>query len=198
MNIQTEPFRKVVHPTAQEACKGLDLSPEGRALLLPGLSVQGFLALLADADAIGDAVRLLAFALPPREGVWWACTVAQEVLPAGDSLQAACLERATAWVYEPSEDNRYRCLDAAEAAGLAGAAAYAALGAFWSGGSMAPPGMPEALPDPRLSPIGSGASVLLSITAGPPKSLRARFEAALARGIDIANGGNGRPATLPK
>jgi hypothetical protein len=80
---------------------------------------------------------------------------------------------------------------AAESANFDGAPAYAALAAFWSGGSMAPQNMPDALPDPKLGPIGVGASVLLSITAGDPKLLNERFKTAIVRGVDIANGGNG-------
>ncbi len=57
---------------------------------------------------------------------------------------------------------------------------------------MAPENMPEALPDPKLGPIGVGASVLLSIASGEPAHLNTRFEKAIERGVDIANGGNGR------
>jgi hypothetical protein len=83
-------------------------------------------------------------------------------------------------------------MEAAESGNFEGAAAYAALAAFWSGGSMAPENMPEALPDPKLGPIGVGASVLLSIASGDAAQQNTRFEKAIERGVDIANGGNGR------
>jgi hypothetical protein len=83
-------------------------------------------------------------------------------------------------------------MEAAERLKFEGAAAYAALSAFWSGGSMAPQGMPEAPPDPSLCAIGVGASVLLAVAAGEPRSAGKRFEQAIERGIDIANGGNGK------
>lgn len=192
MRIQTEPFRKVSDATAADICARVDLSPEAKSFLLPTLSPQGYLSLLVEAEQIGDAVRFLAFALPIREGVWWACVVARSNLPEPGEIDARCLELATAWVYEPDEARRRSCMAAAESANFEGAAAYAALAAFWSGGSLAPEGMPEALPDPRLGSIGVGASVLLSITAGDPMLLSERFKKAVARGIDIANGGNGR------
>jgi hypothetical protein len=83
-------------------------------------------------------------------------------------------------------------MEAAEGLKFEGAAAYAALAAFWSGGSMAPEGMPEAPPDPALYAIGVGASVLLAVAAGEPQSADRRFEETIERGIDIANGGNGK------
>lgn len=192
VKIQTEPFRKVPAATAVEICDRMDLSSDARAYLLPSLSPQGFLALLVEAEQVGDAIRFMAFALPIREGVWWACVNAHAALPDPSDKDATCLERAASWVYEPTDERRRSCMSAAEASNFEGAAAYAALAAFWSGGSLAPEGMPDAPADPTLGPIGVGASVLLSITRGDPLALEDRFRAAIARGADIANGGNGR------
>ncbi len=191
MKIQTEPFRKIVAPTAAEICERVELSAEGRAFLLPALSPQGFLALLIDAQVMGDAVRFLAFALPAREAIWWACAVAHATLPKPTELDRACIERSAGFVYASSEETRRACFALAEQAKFEGAAAYAALAVFWSGGSLAPEGMPDVDPDPKLCPIGVGASVLLSITTGDPLELPLRFEQAMERGMIIANGGNG-------
>lgn len=192
MKIQAEPFRKIAADTADDVCRRVDLSGEAKAFLVPGLSPQGYLSLLLDAEAIGDAVRFLAFALPVREGVWWACVVAHSLIAEPSEAEAACMSRAARWVYEPSEEHRRACMTAAESLNFDGAAAYAALAAFWSGGSLAPEGMPDAPADPSLGHIGVGASVLLSITAGDPLTITDRFRTAIARGTDIANGGNGR------
>lgn len=192
MKIQAEPFRKITDERAEAICRRVDLSAQAKAFLVPDLSPQGYLSLLLDAQAIGDAVRFLAFALPVREGVWWACTVFHGQNGEPDANGTACLHNAARWVYEPTEENRRSCMAAAESASFDGAAAYAALAAFWSGGSLAPEGMPDAPPDPSLGHIGAGASVLLSITAGDPLTLPDRFRVAMARGTDIANGGNGR------
>lgn len=169
----------------------MDLSKQAMAFLVPHLSPQGFLSLLMEAEAIGDAVRFLAFALPVREGVWWACVVAHNQVADQNESGAACIRSAAQWVYDPTETNRRACMMAAESSNFEGGAAYAALAAFWSGGSLAPDGMPEAPADPSLGHIGVGASVLLSITSGDPKTLPVRFRTAMARSVDIANGGNG-------
>jgi hypothetical protein len=192
VEIQTEPFRKVAAAAAAEICDRVELSSDARAYLLPNLSPQAYLALLVEADLIGDAVRFVAFSLPIREGIWWACVVAHSAIAEPTEREGACLEHAAAWVYEPSEERRRQCMAAAESSSFQGAAAYAALAVFWSGGSLAPEGMPEAPADPSLGPIGVGASVLLSITQGDPLQLGPRFKAAIRRATDIANGGNGR------
>jgi len=191
VKIQNEPFRKVSAATAAEICERVDLSTEARAFLLPELSPQGYFSLLVDSEQVGDAVRFLAFSLPVREAVWWACVVAHTNITQPTELEATCLERTAAWVYGPNEERRRACFAVAEQAKFEGAAAYAALAVFWSGGSLAPEGMPDAPADPKLGPIGVGASVLLSITGGAPQSLLKRFEASVVRGINIANGGNG-------
>jgi hypothetical protein len=190
VDIQTTPLRKVSAATAAEICRRVQLSPEATALLSPGLSPQAFLGLLVAGRHFSDAVRFLAFSLPPREAIWWACVTARgtELAPP----DAECLDRAIAWAYEPDEAKRRACMEAAERLSFEGPAAYAALSVFWSGGSMAPEGMPEVPPDPSLAAIGVGASVLLAVAAGEPRSQDRRFEEAIERGLDIANGGNGK------
>jgi hypothetical protein len=190
VEVQTTPFRKVSASTAEEICSRAKLSTEAVALLSPALSPQAFLALLMDGRHFSDAVRFLAFSLPPREGIWWACVIARgiELTPSDTD----CLDRAIAWAYEPDDARRRACMEAAERLNFEGAAAYAALAVFWSGGSLAPEGMPDALPDPSLCAIGVGASVLLAVAAGDPQSAARRFGDAIERGMDIANGGNGK------
>jgi len=193
MKIQTHAFQKIEVSDAALICGRAELSDEAKDFLVPGLSPQGFMASLTQAKLYADAVRFMAFALPIREGVWWACMVSHALAPETVSqVHAHCLERAAAWVHDPADAIRRSCLAAAEAADLKGAAAFAALGAFWSGGSMAPPDVPEALPDPRLGPIAVGASVLLAVTSADPKRADHNFEDAIRRALDIADGGNGR------
>jgi hypothetical protein len=196
VEVQTAPFRKISASSAEEICRRAALSPTAMVLLSPALSPQAFLALLVQGRHFGDAVRFLAFSLPPREAVWWACVTARgnELAPP----DADCLGLAIAWAYEPDEGKRRACMAAAERLNFEGAAAYAALSVFWSGGSMAPEGMPDVPPDPSLCAIGVGASVLLAVAAGEAQSADRRFEEAIERGMDIANGGNGKLKAEPR
>jgi len=58
--------------------------------------------------------------------------------------------------------------------------------------------MPDVPPDPSLCAIGVGASVLLAVVAGEAQSADRRFEEAIERGMDIANGGNGKLKAEPR
>lgn len=192
MEVQLKPFQKVTEATAADICARVALSAEATAFLLPDLSPQAYLSLLLSGEHYADAVRFLAFALPAREGVWWACVTTRVNLPGDPPAPVlAALQAAEAWVFKNEDSIRHQCLSSAEALRFEGAASYAALAAFWSGGSLAPEGSPEVLPDPSLCPIGVGAAILLAVTPGDSAGLKARFEDAIGRGMNIANGGNG-------
>ncbi|MBP2298717.1 DUF6931 family protein [Azospirillum picis] len=178
---------------AAEAVAGLDLSPEAKALLSPGLPTAAFLKALIDAELYVDAIRLLGMALPRREAVWWGCLAARGALPAdAPPADADALAAAEAWVFRPSEENRRAAFAPAQAANFETACAYAAMGAFWSGGSLAPPDAAVVVPPgDGLTGTAAAAAVLMA-AAAVPKEIKARQKAALVQALDIANGGSGK------
>lgn len=187
-------LRKAAGATAGEVLAGATLSDEARALLGRGEQAPGaFLDTLLAAGALPDAITLLAHALPPREGVWWACRAAR-TLPLGDeaALPRRCVRAAEAWVFEPTEDKRHAAMELAEALEFEGPASQAALAAFWSGESIAPRDQAPVPPPPGIAGKAvAGAVLLAAVTSGagdPSPRQRALIEA----GIDIANGGAGR------
>lgn len=193
---------KIRFARAAEAVAGLELAPEARGLLAPGATPAAFLRALIDAGHLVDAIRLMAMALPRREAVWWACLCARGALaaesPPGERtpLEIAALEAAEAWVYRPTEENRRACFAPADALKFETAAAYAALAAFWSGGSLAPPDAPVVVPPgDGLTGTAAGAAVLLA-AAVVPKETPVRYRAALAQALDIGNGGSGKAAAV--
>lgn len=157
-------------------------------------SPSAYLARLIDAGLWTDAIRFLAFALPRREGAWWACLSARRAL--GDmscdgTPELNAIEAAEAWVREPCEERRRACLAGAEAAGFDGAAGYAALAAYWTG-NLAPPDAPEIPPDTRLAPTATGAAVLLGALGGRREPIAGSYRLAVREALDIARGGDGR------
>ena len=183
---------KITAATAQELSTGVLLSGEAQAVLDPAMPPLAFLDALSARDLYADAVQFLSRALPKREAVWWSCLCARD-LPADDKQPelGGGLSAAEAWVYKPNEDNRRKAEKAANAIKASHPARWTAMAAFWSGGSLAPPGAPEAKPPEDFTAKAVAGAILLA--AGlDPKETDARNRRFLAAGIDIAKGGTGR------
>ena len=76
-------------PSASAICDALVLTPDARALLTPGQEPAAFLELLRKHELWPDAVRFLAFALTPRQAVWWACLCVRHSLGISTAERAA-------------------------------------------------------------------------------------------------------------
>jgi len=169
------------------------LPPAAAAVAQPHDDVPAALAALRAADLLGEAARLASFALPKREAVWWACMCARAVPPETalpDDI--AALEKAEAWVYRPTDENRRAAFAHAQAAGFGTADAWTGVAAFWSGDSMAPVGGVAVPPAPNLTGIAVSGSVALSAVRFKPERRPARLRLFLDSALDIANGGTGR------
>lgn len=179
--------------SAAEAAKTLTLTPEAAALLKPQESVADFLSALLAAELMNDAVGVMAQALPKREAVWWACLATRTLVDAQTPpAVVAAIEAAEAWVYKPSDETRRTAMDRAQATKFDHPGVWAAVGAFWSGGSMAPPNLPAVPPAEHLTGVAVAGAVNLSAVMRQPEHAKDKLGAFLAQAIDIANGGTGR------
>ena len=189
-------YAKLKAAKAEEVCRLYTPEPEAAALMTLDDTPGDFLDRLVAQGRLADAVRFLAFALPRREAVWWACLCAREVLPSPPPAEAvAALEAAEAWVYKPMEDNRRAAMAKAEAARLASPGAWAAVGAFWSSGSLAPPELAAVPPGPELTGTAVSGAVTMAAVQTEPERAEAKYRRVLDLGLDIAGGGTGRPKT---
>ncbi|WP_299439342.1 hypothetical protein [uncultured Rhodospira sp.] len=160
---------------------------------------------LAKADRGLEAMRLLAFALPKREAVWWACLAARADIAADPKParpnQMACLEAAEAWVYKPVEERRLVCYRAAQACDPDRPAVLAALAAAFSGGSLTPPDSPPEVqavpPDDALAPLMVGNTLVLATFRTDPVTAPKRLVRFLDQGRNIAQGGTGALDSSP-
>lgn len=186
-------LQKVAVALASDILARCEPTEEGMKLAQPGMTPARFVEAAIAAGQYPDAIRFLAFALPIREAVWWACLAVRDSL-AGEQVakEGPVLEAVEAWVYKPVDANRRAVFTKAEPVGFDIPTGYVALGAFWSGGSMAPPGNPDVLPDPALAPNAVAAAVLIAAVAKGPQGAEDRYKRSLARAINIANGGDGR------
>lgn len=171
----------------------LELDGDGEQAVAGADSVAVAVDRLVAAGRHQDAVKLLAHALPKREAVWWACMCARAIpvdaLPAPD---AAAIEAAESWVRRPDEPARRAASVAAEKTKFATPESWAAMGAFWSGGSMAPEGQVVVPPPDHLTATAVTGAVMLAATRHTPEKRQARLERFIASARDIAGGGAGR------
>ena len=170
------------------------------ALLDPALSLVAravdagaALETLVQAGLFTEAAKVLAFALPKRESVWWACMCARHTMPpALTEADRQALEAAEKWVFKGEDTVRREAFAHAEKAGFSSPEAWAAVGAFWSGDSMSPVGQAAVAPAPHLCGTAVSGSVLLAAVRGEPARRPARLVRFVASGREIADGGSGR------
>lgn len=169
------------------------LSDEGNQVIADCATVLEAITALSQGGHLIEASRLIAHAMPKREAVWWACMCARATQPATLApLDAAALEAAELWVRKPGEDARYAAFALAQEAGFGSPEAWACVGAFWSGDSMAPVGQPAVPPAPNLAGTAIAGSIALASVRTDPTRQMARLQAFLTSAHDIAAGGTGR------
>ncbi len=133
-----------------------------------------------------DALKILSLALPPREGVWWGCLAARDMLDPAQKTKA--LTAAEAWVFKPCQNNKKAlepfALDSEEADTL-----------------MCEAGFNVPLPDDETPPMGPphlpgllifSAQLLSFFSHDHPDDISRQGQLLLGRGLDIAKGGNGQ------
>ncbi len=165
-----------------------ELSEEAAALMRAELHPQEYVALLMDKTLFADAVRFMAHALPKREGVWWAWTCARRVSGAQSPLTIeAALKACEKWIAQPNEENRRAAMAAAEKAKFSTAAGCAALAAFFSGGSLAPPDARAVPPGEYLTAKAVAGSVILAAVSREPEKAPEKFRSFVAQALDVTS-----------
>jgi Inner membrane component of T3SS, cytoplasmic domain len=162
-------------PLAGAAAQLFPLEASNQELLSQEMTVAQFAELLMSREQYLDAIRLVAHALAKRSAVEWACRCVR--LVSGDDLapaESAALTAAEAWIADPTEEHRREAGQAAEATKQA-AAGWAAMAAFWSGGSMAPPQAPVVPPGPTLTAHAAGGAVMLAAVARQPEKAPEKY-----------------------
>jgi hypothetical protein len=172
--------------TALEISGQFKLGAEAAALLAEGMQPQPFLAALQAGNHLVDACRFLAHALPKRKAVMWACACLRQVLDPDAIESDAALRSAECWVKDPSEENRRSALDAGEAAAVGAPGGLAGLAAGFSGGSLAPPGLPPVPPGAFETARAVSGVVLLAAVRSQPEKASEKFARFLELGREIA------------
>jgi hypothetical protein len=190
MTASSSPMTSPTSPPqgAAELCVLAEVGDEARALLVPDDLPREFVSQLVANGLFPDAVRVIAHALPRREAVWWAWVCARKVAGAEPAppVQAA-LDATERWIVQPSEENRREALLFGEAAEFGTAAGCAALAAFMSSGSLAPPEVPPVPPGEYLTAKAVSGSVTLAAVATEPERAEEKFQEFLKLGLEVAD-----------
>lgn len=176
--------------------------PEDAMVQIAGVTdITAVIGILAKTDFLVEAARVFAHALPKREAVWWACMCAMhtapEPLPEPDRKSR---EMAEQWVRSQADEARRMAMAEAKNAGFQSPEAWAGVGAFWSGDSLAAPdAMFKVPPPPHLTGVAVIGAVTLAAVRGKPARKDERLNLFLGSARDIAVGGSGRlPSEAPK
>src|SRR5258708_36487245 len=147
----------------------LALDDEGKTALDGCRDSIEALARLEQAGLLIEATRLIAHALPAREAVWWACACSRYTAACGvdPAAETKVREAAEEWVRKPTDEHRRAAMKEAETTGFGSSEAWAAVGAFWSGDSMAPPEAPKVPPQPHFPGLAVAGSVPRAAARGP-------------------------------
>jgi hypothetical protein len=192
---QAQPYVKLVTTAVGEVAALCELTEPAKEMVAGAGNPEAYLGSLAKAGLMSDAIRWLAQGLRPRESVWWACLAARAYVEWGNKLADADLAALTAaetWVFKPEEENRRAAMARAQETGYQSPASWAAIAAFWSGGSMAPPDVPAVPPPQHLIGRAVWGAIMIATGTAPPPEVEKRQKRLLDQGLDIARGGNGR------
>ena len=108
------------------------LPAEHEPLLRSARGTHALLDSLIRAGLLAEASRLLAYALPAREAVWWACICVNHTAHDMQLAEKQALDAAEAWVRRPDDAARRQAAWAAAAAGYTLPGAWPALAAYWT------------------------------------------------------------------
>ena len=169
--------RGLVVASAAALSPETQLSDEGKAVLVEDMPVPQFVELLASREQYLDALRVVAHALAKRSAVSWSVECVRAAC-AGDlsPRDEAALQAADAWAQQPDEDRRRKAEAAAAAAEHKTAAAWTAMAAFFSDGSLGPATAPAVPPAPHLTAHAAAGAVMLAAVARQPEKAPEKYQ----------------------
>ncbi len=182
----TDGFINIAATTAKEICGRFKLEPEAQALLKEGQTPRQFLELLIEKALYLDAIRFLAFALPSREVVGWACLCVRYAMGQDAAKITAAQLAAERWVSDPSEENRRAAMAAAGAEEYKTPGACLGMASFFSGGSISQPGLQPVSPPAHATPAMAAGAIMVAAVADQPEKAPEKYKVFLQKGITIA------------
>ena len=136
-----------------------------------------------------EIIRVLSAALPLREGVWWACLAARDLL-GPEARPTRTLSTSEAWVFDPSDANRKAAREALDAVAPEDPAMLCASAVSMCDGKLGPGDLQQYDAPPGASQISVFGMVMMSLAARDDAFFH-QIQLLIERALDIARGGNG-------
>ncbi len=145
-----------------EVAMDLSLSDDAVALMPECVNTQAFLSRLCGDELFHDAFVTLARALPRQYAITWAerCFSSYPAELFSDE-DRNCIEIVRQWLKSPSDSLRQASMDAAESLEFKTACAWLGAAVGFSGGSMAPPDVPEVMPPDHMTAVAVAAGLAM-------------------------------------
>jgi hypothetical protein len=159
-------------------------------------SVSTVLEELNEKDAFIDMLRLMSVALPPREGIWWACLAARDMIGPDVEKVPLPLERAEAWVRKPNDETRNAAHDILDVAAPDDDTEFCASAVAFCDGKLGTGDLSEHDAPPGACAMSVFAMNVIALEAmgdDLPRSVHFLVD----RAINIARGGNGQIDPIP-
>jgi hypothetical protein len=167
----------------------IKIKPEGAKLLTDEMSAREYFKVLLQHHCLADARRVLSHSLPKRRALWWGVLTAQAAL--GDAMPPSLgkiLPVVTQFVLTPTEDLRRACGEVAKQIPPSTIAGCLATAAYFSAGSVSPPGLPPVAPRPFITGRLIGVVVYLASVSRDPALYKQYLREYLRWGTAIASG----------
>jgi len=164
-----------------------ELSEEALALYATHQEPGVYVDILIQNKHYVDTIRLLAHALPKRETVWWAWACASKVAgeASAEVIQAA-LDATRDWIADPTDEHSRHAMEKAQEADIGTAAGCAALSAFLSGNSLAPPEVDPVVPGEFMGAKAVVGSVIMAAISQEPDKADEKYQAFIEAALDVA------------
>jgi hypothetical protein len=172
------------------------------ALLNPQHTLEQLYLTWIGSEHVTSAIRLLAAAIPAREGIWWAWVSARyatqkEGGKAPSAKEHATLAAVEQWIVRPDDAARRATWDAGEKSGLDSPIGLVAMAVFLSGTTIAPASVPPVPPPPGVAmPIVAGAVLLAAVSNAKPDLIPSTLVSFAAQGLEIVKRLGGWDAAL--
>ena len=169
--------------TVKEISEVASLSGPAYALVKEDSTPDGYLESLEKQELYQDAVTVLAYKLATDAGIKWASACIKELRsPESKEQPDEPLDAVDNWVKAQNDTTRMAAKDAADKAKNGGPSVLLAMGVFMSGGSLSPPGAPEAPPPKYAAQKCIAGTVQVAVVSHEPAKAKERYQKALKLG----------------